>query len=84
MQISPLFAMDTRAAVQGTCTISRGLHPLTAPTYGGERGFGLWPASALERADVLIHWNKQSQLQLCLGIGRGELCLGFCPNKRIK
>ena len=48
------------------------------------RNFGLWPASALERADVLIHCSKQSQLQLCLGIGREEFCLGFCPNKIIK
>lgn len=34
-KLCPLLAVDAAAAVQGTCMISRGLHPLTAPAYRG-------------------------------------------------
>jgi len=66
--------VDTAAAVQGTC-------PSPAGTESEMVAGGLWPASALERADLLLPASKGSRLQLRRGTGREALRLGFCPSK---
>lgn len=75
MQVISLVCYGYQSCSAGHMGYQQRTTPSHCSHLQGERGFGLWPAS------VLIHWGKLSQLQLCLGRGREELCLGFCPNK---